>query len=172
MCSLPAIPADGSIPIANPQPTRYGKPDDPQPEHPIVPKEAALESVDFAQPQIHGYRTNPADPDNPFPAGLGTICDELYEAAKGNPRTPDEPLPVPPELWKLVGIRNSHNGKFGTEADFNRAPASSAGIDSPAEREVLNRMTTALTGVKSESVPDVASLLISPVVRGAAVSVR
>ena len=33
-------------------------------------------------------------------------------------------------------------------------------------------MTTALTGVKSESVPDVASLLISPVVRGAAVSVR
>jgi len=161
-----------NLPIANPQPTRYGKPDDPQPEHPILPKEAALESLDFAQPEVHGYVPNPADPDNPFPAGLGTICDELYEAAKGNPRTPDEPLPVPPELWKLVGIRNSHNGKFGTEADFNRAPASSAGIDSPAEREVLNRMTTALTGVKSESVPDVASLLISPVVRGAAVSVR
>jgi phospholipid/cholesterol/gamma-HCH transport system substrate-binding protein len=141
-------------PVANPQPTRYGKPSDPQPEHPIVPKEAVLESIDLAQPQIHGYRTNPADPDNPFPAGLGTICDELYEAAKGNPRTPDEPLPVPPELWKIVGIRNSHNGKFGTEADFNRVVVSSVG------------------GVKSDSIPDVASLLISPVVRGAAVSVR
>jgi len=155
-----------------PQPTRYGQPGDPQPEHPIIPKESALEAVDLAQPQIHGYLPNPNDPDNPIPAGLGTICDELYEAAAGNPRTPDEPLTVPSDLWKIVGIRNSHNGKFGTEADFNRAPASSAGIDSPAQREVLNRMTTALTGVKTESIPDVASLLISPVVRGAAVSAR
>jgi len=155
-----------------PQPTRYGKPDDPQPEHPIIPKESTLESIDLVQPQIHGYRTNPNDPSNPYPAGLGTICDELYQAAAGNPRTPDEPLPIPPELWKIVGIRNSHNGKLGTEADFNRAPASSVGIDSPAEREVLNRMATALTGVKSDSVPDVASLLISPVVRGAAVSIQ
>ena len=155
-----------------PQPTRYGKPHDPQPEHPVIPKESTLESLDFVQPEIHGYRPNPADPDNPIPAGLGTICDELNEAAAGNPRTPDEPLPVPPELWKIVGIKNSHNGKFGTEADFNRAAVSSVGIDSPTQRKVLNRMTTVLTGVKSESVPDVASLLISPVVRGAAVSIR
>ncbi len=155
-----------------PQPTRYGKPDDPQPEHPIVPKEATLESLDFVQPQIRGYRPNPNDPSNPYPAGLGTICDELYAAAAGNPRTPDEPLPVPPELWKVVGVRNSHNGKLGTEADYNRAPVSSTGIDSPAQRKVLNRMTTALTGIESENVPDVASLLISPVVRGAAVSIR
>ena len=90
----------------------------------------------MAQPQIRGYKPNPADPDNPFPAGLGTICDELYQAAAGNPRTPDEPLPVPPELWKIVGIRNSHNGKFGTEADFNRPAVSSIGIDSSAQRKV------------------------------------
>ncbi|HKY58133.1 MAG TPA: hypothetical protein VJL80_08860, partial [Aeromicrobium sp.] len=153
-----------------PQPTRYGLPDDPEPEHPIVPTEADLESVDLAQPQIRGYRPNPDDPDNPFPAGLGTICDELYAAAAGNPRSPDKPLPIPPELWKLVGIKNSHNGKLGTDADFNRAAVSSAGIDSPAQRKVLNRMATELTGVKSEKVPDVASLLISPVVRGTAVT--
>ncbi len=155
-----------------PQPTRYGKPSDPDPEHPIVPKESVLESIDLAQPQIRGYKPNPADPDNPYPAGLGTICDELYAAAAGNPRSPDEPLPVPPELWKIVGIKNSHNGKLGTEADFNRAPVSSIGIDSPAQRKVLNRMTTELTGVRTERVPDVASLLISPVVRGAEVSIR
>ena len=155
-----------------PQPTRYGLPGDPEPEHPIIPKESVLESIDLAQPQIRGYRPNPADPGNPYPAGLGTICDELYAAAAGNPRTPDEPLPIPPELWKIVGIRNSHNGKLGSEADFNRAPVSSVGIDSPAQRKMLNRMTTELTGVKSERVPDVASLLISPVVRGAAVSIR
>ena len=51
-----------NLPIANPQPTRYGKPDDPQPEHPIIPKEARLESLDFAQPEVHGYEPNPADP--------------------------------------------------------------------------------------------------------------
>ena len=167
---------NGTLHIAmkttTPQPTRYGQPGDPEPEHPVIPKESTLESLDLVQPQIRGYRPNPNDPDNPYPAGLGTICDELYAAAAGNPRTPDEPLPIPPELWKIVGIKNSHNGKFGTEADFNRAPVSSIGIDSPAQRKVLNHMTTALTGVKSESVPDVASLLISPVVRGAAVSAQ
>ena len=134
-----------------PQPTRYGKPGDPEPERPIIPKESTLESIDLAQPQIHGYKPNPADPDNPYPAGLGTICDELYQAAAGNPRSPDKPLPVPPELWKIVGIKNSHNGKLGTEADFDRAPVSSTGID---------------------RVPDAASLLLGPVVRGGAVSTR
>jgi phospholipid/cholesterol/gamma-HCH transport system substrate-binding protein len=157
-----------NLPIANPQPTRYGQPSDPQPEHPIIPKEAALESLDFAQPDVHGYAPNPADPDHPFPAGLGTVCDELYAAANGNPRTPDEPFPYQAEFWKTFGVRNSHNGKIGTDADFNRAPASSAGIDSPAQEEVLNRVVAGLTGVKPDEVPDVASLLISPVVRGAA----
>jgi virulence factor Mce-like protein len=160
-----------NLPIANPQPTRYGQPSDPQPEHPIIPKESTLEALDFAQPQIHGYKPNPADPANPFPAGLGTVCDELYAAANGDPRTPDEPFPYQASFWKSFGVRNSHNGKLGADADYNRAPASSAGIDSPAQRDVLNRMTAALTGVKSTDVPDVASLLISPVVRGAGVEV-
>ena len=104
-----------------PQPTRYGKPGDPEPEHPIIPKESTLSQIDLAQPQIHGYKPNPADPDNPYPAGLGTICDELYQAAAGNPRSPDKPLPgAPPELWKIVGIKNSHDGKLGAEASTVR----------------------------------------------------
>jgi hypothetical protein len=166
---------NGTLHIAfvtvTPQPTRYGKPSDPEPEHPIIPKEATLESRDFAQPEVHGYTPNPADPDNPFPAGLGTVCDELYKAARGNPRTPDEPFPYSAEFWKTFGVRNTHNGKLsGTDADYNRTPMSSgaAGIDSPAQKEVLNRVAAGLTGVKPDEVPDVASLLISPVVRGAA----
>ncbi|HUS21206.1 MAG TPA: hypothetical protein VMZ66_04245, partial [Aeromicrobium sp.] len=159
-----------NLPIAHPQPTRYGKPSDPQPEHPIIPKEAALESLDFAQPEVHGYTPNPADPDNPFPAGLGTVCDELYAAANGNPRAPDEPFPYQAQFWKTFGVRNSHNGKIGADADYNRTRLSSspAGFDSPAQRDVLNRVAAGLTGVKADEVPDVASLLISPVVRGAA----
>ena len=112
--------APGPPPL-DPLPFRFStadEPGDPEPERPIIPKESTLESIDLAQPQIHGYKPNPTDPDNPYPAGLGTICDELYQAAAGNPRSPDKPLPVPPELWKIIGIKNSHNGKLGTEADF------------------------------------------------------
>lgn len=102
----------------NPQPTRYGLPGDPQPEHPVVPTEAQLESLDFLQPEIHGYTANPRGPDNPYPAGLGTICDELNAAASGTPRR--KPLPYPASYWKLFGITNSHNGFLGEEADYNR----------------------------------------------------
>jgi virulence factor Mce-like protein len=136
---------NGTLHIAfvtvSPQPTRYGQPGDPQPEHPIIPKETTLESLDFNQPEIHGYVPNPADPDNPFPAGLGTVCDELYAAAAGDPRTPDEPFPYQGQFWKTFGVRNSHNGKIGADADYNRTSM-------------------------SDHVPDVASLLISPVVGG------
>jgi hypothetical protein len=158
-----------NLPIANPQPSRYGLPGDPQPEHAIIPQESTLEVLDFAQPEVHGYVPNPADPDNPFPAGLGTVCDELYAAAAGDPRTPDEPFPYQASFWKAFGVRNSHNGKLGADADYQRAPASSlAGIDSPAQREVLNQLTGALTGAKVSDLPDVASLLVSPMVRGTA----
>jgi len=156
-----------NLPIANPQPSRYGLPGDPEPEHAIIPKEATLEALDFAQPGVRGYVPNPSDPDNPFPAGLGTVCDELYAAAAGNPRTPDEPFPYQASFWKSFGVRNSHNGKLGADADYNRAAASLRGVDSPAQKRVLDRLTTSLTGIKSTEVPDVASLLISPVVRGA-----
>ena len=118
-----------NLPIANPQPSRYGLPDDPQPERPIIPTEETLESLDFAQPEVHGYRPNPADPDNPFPAGLGTVCDELYQAAAGNPRTPDEPFPYQADFWKAFGVRNSHNGKLGTEADYQRASVADGARD-------------------------------------------
>ena len=128
-----------NIPIANPQPSRYGLPDDPEPERPIIPTEATLESLDFAQPEVHGYKPNPADPDNPFPAGLGTVCDELYEAARGNPRTPDEPFPYQADFWKSFGVKNSHNGKLGTDADYQRPSV-------------------------TDAVPDAAALLVSPVI--------
>ena len=128
-----------NIPVANPQPSRYGLPDDPEPERPIIPTEATLESLDFAQPEVHGYKPNPADPDNPFPAGLGTVCDELYEAARGNPRTPDEPFPYQADFWKSFGVKNSHNGKLGTDADYQRPSV-------------------------TDAVPDAAALLVSPVI--------
>jgi phospholipid/cholesterol/gamma-HCH transport system substrate-binding protein len=147
-----------------PQATKY----DVNTEHPVVPKESTIESLDITQPQIHGYTAGG------YPKGLGTICDELYAAAAGHPRLHENPIPIPGTLWKLVGIKNSHNGKLGTDADYNRPTASLSldGIDSAAQRDTLNQMTAGLTGVKTKDVPDVASLLISPVVRGAGLSIR
>ncbi len=150
----------------SPQATHY----DIETERPIMPTEAAIESLSLTQPEVHGY-----SPDG-SPKGLGTICDEIKQTvATGEPvNTHEDPLKIPGSFWKLVGVKNSHNNKLGTDADYNRAPASSSlyGVDSPAQKDVLNRMTTALTGVKTADVPDVASLLLSPVVRGSGVSVK
>ena len=149
--------------LVSPQATVY----DGDIEKPTIPKQSVIDTVDLANPKIHGYN-------GVYPAGLGTICDELNAAVAGHPiRSHDNPILIPGELWKLVGIKNSHNGKLGTDADYNRSGLGSSnldGIDSPAQRAVLDRMTSALTGVKTSSVPDLASLMLSPVVRGAGVS--
>jgi len=101
-----------------PQPTVY----DVKTERPIIPTEATLESLSITQPQVHGY-------DGQYPKGLGTICDELNDAVAGNPRTPSNPLPIPGNLWKLIGVKNSHNGKLGTDADYNRPAANDSTVD-------------------------------------------
>jgi hypothetical protein len=107
----------GQMVIGNPQPTAY----DPKTERPVLPSQSELDAFDLTNPRTHGYRPNPADPDNPFPAGLGTVCDELYQAASGNPRSPDELFLWPRGWWKMFGVKNSHNGNFGNDADYNRA---------------------------------------------------
>ena len=83
----------------------------------------------------------------------------------------------------MAGVQNSHNGKLGTEEDYNRAAVASLadagyfepslrGVDSPGQRAELNRLAAATSGVPVADVPDVASLLLSPVVRGAGVTAR
>jgi ABC-type transporter Mla subunit MlaD len=120
--------------LVAPQPTVY----DVKTERPIIPTEATIEAADATNPKIHGY-------DGVHPAGLGTICDELNAAAAGHQVvTHDDPMLMPISIWKMIGIKNSHNGKLGTDADYNRPTA-------------------------HDSTADVASLLLSPVVRGAGV---
>jgi len=117
-----------------PQPSVY----DVKTERPIIPTEATIEAADATNPKIHGY-------DGIHPAGLGTICDELNAAVAGHPIvTTDNPMLMPPSIWKMIGIKNSHNGKLGTDADYNRS------------------------GLGTSN-PDVASLLLSPVAPGSGV---
>lgn len=147
--------------IISPQPTKYALP-----ERPTVATESAVEDEALFDPGNHSYV-------NGAPA-LGATCDEMNAAAAGqSPNTHADPMKYPAAVSKLIGVRNSHNGKLGTDAEYNRpvAVGGTAGIDSASQRAVLNRMTAALTGVPENDVPDVASLLISPVVRGAAMAV-
>lgn len=103
-------------------------------------------------------------------------------AAQERLSSQDNPFRVPPEVYKLVGVKNSHT-KFGKASDFNRSAPSNVslqdlvqpsvtGIDSASERSELNVLIGASLGIQPDSVPDIGSLLISPVVRGSAVNLR
>ena len=167
-----------------PQPTAYeiadgrGRPSPPG-EHPVIPKQSVIDAEPAADPTVRGDR-----PDG-GPNGLGTVTDDLCKFAAGkNPWSQENPWPGPdPGVFKMTGVQNSHNGKLGTDEDYQRAAVASLaaagyfepslrGVDSPGQRAELNRLAAATSGVPVADVPDVASLLISPVVRGAAVNAR
>ena len=117
-------------------------------------------------------------------------CLDLNEMNKGRAQqeavsSQDNPFTVPADVYKLVGVKRAHS-KFGTvgpDGDFaqNRTAASSleledlvqpsaVGIDSESERAELNVFLGGTLGMSPESVPDIGSLLISPILRGTAVS--
>lgn len=119
-------------------------------------------------------------------AGAPT-CLDLEEIVKGQAQqekysSQENPFSVPPAVYQLVNVQSDHN-KFGDPSDFNRVAASSdglgslvqpslGGIDTPAERAALNTLFAARAGVAPADVPDLASLLMSPILRGTAVSIQ
>ncbi|MEH3032752.1 MAG: MCE family protein [Aeromicrobium erythreum] len=171
------------------QPTGY-KPN----ENATVPSQKVIDSVEQANPKNHQRKTVQAtDPNGPagatkpvsVPVGLGAVCDDLYAYGRGQDPMKGLIYPGPSaQVYKLVGVKSTHNGKFGddetifertTVASLQKAgffDASLSAVDTPAQRQMLNRIVASQTGVKASKVPDVASLLISPVVRGSEVSVR
>ncbi|HWL48398.1 MAG TPA: MCE family protein [Acidimicrobiia bacterium] len=173
-----------------PQPTKYiigegrGRGVSPEPpplegEHAVIPTHAAIDAEPGADPTEHGVRGDGG------PEGLGTVCDDLDKFAAGqNPWSQDNPWPGPSRsVFKMVGLKNGHNGKFGPDSFYERAAVASLadagyfepsllGVDSPRQRTELNRLAAVTSGVPASDVPDVASLLLSPVVRGAGVDAR
>lgn len=119
-------------------------------------------------------------------------CIDLNEMNKGRAQqeaisSQDNPFKVPADVYKLVGVKRAHSkfGSAGPDGDFaqNRPAASSleledlvqpsaVGIDSATERAELNVFLGGALGMAPDSVPDIGSLLLSPVMRGAAVDVR
>ncbi len=130
-------------------------------------------------PSRETFETNPA---------TQPTCLDLEDINKGIMKygqdTEAGPYPGPdPEVFRLVGINNSHNGMFGEASDYNRAAVSSTdlvdmvspsleGVDSANERAQLNVLLAATLGLRPADIPDLGSLLISPMLRGSQVSVR
>lgn len=115
-------------------------------------------------------------------------CLDLNEINKGAAQekkysSQAHPFKIPADVYKLIGIKKPH-AKFGSEADFaNRSAASSVslqdlvqpsvtGIDSASERAELNVLLGGTLGMEPSSVPDIGSLMISPILRGTAVELR
>lgn len=155
------------------QPTPYS--DD---ENASIPSQAAIDATPEAQPtggpntlegpcgRLPRYSSDNKDANNPFGAA------DFNE---------NGPYPGPDaRVYKLVGLQDSHNNKFGTDADFQRAAAASlaeAGywepslmdVDSDEQRQQVRRLAARMAGVEADEVPGAASLLLSPVLRGAEV---
>lgn len=140
------------------------------------------------QPDAYADNENASTPSreviNSTPEAQPT-CLDLEDINKGiekyGQRTDAGPYPGPDaSVYKLIGLKSSH-GKFGTDADYNRATASGAslqelvqpstrGIDSPGQRSALNAMLAASLGMSAKDVPDIGSLLVSPIIRGSEVT--
>lgn len=148
-------------------------------ENAVLPTQKEINDTDAADPNLH-RRTEAGGP-----AGLGAACDDLKQynlGAKNEPYSQADPFPTfPAEVYQLIGIETDHHGKFGSPSDFDRAPAASGSsfvdasldaVDSAAQRAMLARLAGAIAGVPADEMPDVASLMLSPVIRGSEVTIR
>ena len=119
-------------------------------------------------------------------------CLDLTEINKGRAQqealsSQKHPFKVPAEVYKLVGIKRAHSkfGSAGAGGDFakNRAAASSLELgdlvqpsstttESASERAQLDVLLGSMIGRPAQDVPDVASLLVGPMLRGTQVSAR
>ncbi len=162
------------------QPTQYRDGEEAQ-----LPDQSLIDSTSYAQPT--------------GPESIEQVCDSLPKYtnegfAEGRPTDRNNPtgarhvgkipFKVNPEIYKLVGLTSDHNGKFDPDdtGAFDRSAAASlsdlgywnpslADSDSEKQREQVRQLAGAMAGVDAGDVPDVASLLLSPVLRGAEVQV-
>jgi len=108
-------------------------------------------NIELLRRQPIGYSRN----DDPkFNARFGPDCQALPKPpySQANPG----PSP-PPEVWQAHGVDGSHN-------KYRVAPGSAGSAPlRPAADRVVNRSLSALLGVPSGAVPDVATLLLRPV---------
>jgi hypothetical protein len=115
------------------------------------------------------------------------VCDDLkkYEGnLETDPWSQENPFPTfPASVYQFIGLNDDHNGKFGSfkrpNQYYPRAAAANGlvspsldAVDSEQQRAMLAELAGAVAGVPGDEMPDVASLMLSPVIRGSEVSIR
>ncbi|MGZ5372726.1 MAG: MCE family protein [Aeromicrobium sp.] len=129
------------------QPTGY-EPD----ENATIPNKADFDAEPLARPDCH------------------TIPNPPYSHDAGD-RAPTPPF----EVLQLLGLKTDHN-KFrsaaaaGDDALIDLVQPSIDGVDTAAERSDLKALLSANLGIPQNDVPDMASLLVGPMFRGAEVT--
>lgn len=133
-------------------------------EHAVVPPKDVI------------YRTEGGRPQD-----IAAMCPQLERAAAGHPDHyhGKNSYPGPdPSIYKMIGLQDSHQGKFGADSDYNRpaaasglaAPQSLDAVDSPEQRKQLRSFLSSGLDVEPEDVPDVGVLMMSTMLRGTEVS--
>lgn len=170
--------------ISQPTPYAYdpNNPDDPDNEI-LKGTEQDFDNASKGAPAKNGKDVRPDNAAAPTCLDLNEIA---KAAAQGDQATIDKyssernPFTVPPAVYKLVNVKTSHK-KFGAESDFQRvAPQSVTSAVQPsvsgaftgAADLALRTVLGASSGVDAADVPDLASLLLGPVVQGTGVSVE
>lgn len=120
-------------------------------EHGVIPGESTLDAEALAKPNCLTLPNSPYNHDN---------------------KAPSPPLRV----FKLLGLKDDHH-KFrssaatGDNALINLVQPSVYGVDTTSERQDIKSVLGASLGMARDDVPDVATLLVGPMIRGAEVKV-
>ena len=124
-------------------------------ENGTIPTKATIDAQPLAQPSCHTLNL----PKSPYSHDVGS-------------RAPSPPF----EVYKLLGLKTDHN-KFrsaaaaGDDALINLVQPSVDGVDTAAQRSDLKALLGASLGMAQSDMPDLASLLVGPIFRGAEVRV-
>ncbi|MGA8851498.1 MAG: MCE family protein [Aeromicrobium sp.] len=160
-----------------PVPTEYEKNEN------VVVSRKAINGASTGAPAKNGMDINEKNAAVPSCLDLNEIVPaEKREPGSNKFSSQKNPFWLPAPVYELVNVRSSHN-KFPPDTGSNRvAPGQSSmqsmvqpsmtGLDSPYQRAALNTLIGARAGMSADQVPDVASLIIGPLLRGSVVSVE
>jgi len=89
----------------------------------------------------------------------------------GEKSDPNTQFDIPADVYKLVNIKRNH-GKFGDAAAYQDERVAPGSFFNDAANAAMRSILGAVSGVSADEVPDLATLMLGPVVQGAGVSVQ
>src|SRR5699024_8695320 len=146
----------------------------------VVPQSLTLPAYNDQEYAVVPPKEVIYDTDGGRPEDIAAMCPQLERAAAGHPDHyhGKNSYPGPdPSIYEMIGLTDSHQGKFGADSDYNRPAAASAlmpqgldAVDSPEQRKQLRSFLSSGLDIEADDVPDVGVLMMSTMLRGTEVS--